>query len=141
MEIQINNKNIKKHLNSDIDIGGGCGGGDVGTIRVTEFVLYFSLSKQYPDKHRSSPLTNTQLRDAGRTCFTSHQSHLKFACSSAVQKLIQLRKGGDHLAVYNYIIHLVSFITRSGGDQRVKSDKKSLDWGLDDINCLSFILI
>ena len=51
------------------------------------------------------------------------------------------RKGGDHLAVYNYIIHLVSFIARSGGDQRVKSDKKSLDWGLDDINCLSFILI
>ena len=61
MEIQINKKNIKKRLNADIDIGGVCGG-DVGTILVTEFVLYFSLSKQYPDKHKSSPLTNTELR-------------------------------------------------------------------------------
>ena len=52
MEIQINKKNIKKRLNADIDIGGICGG-DVGTILVTEFVLYFSLSKQYPDKHRA----------------------------------------------------------------------------------------
>ena len=57
MEIQINKKNIKKRLNTDTDIGGVCGG-DVGTILVTEFVLYFSLSKQYPDKQNVS--TNKQ---------------------------------------------------------------------------------
>ena len=93
IEIGNPNKSIKKHLNSkyytDIDIGGVCGG-DVGTILVTEFVLYFSLSKQYPDKHKSSPLTNTELRCMQdmfhKPAVTPQVCMQQF---SSVQKLIQ----------------------------------------------------
>ena len=112
MEIQINKKNIKKRLNTDTDIGGVCGG-DVGTILVTEFVLYFSLSKQYPaqdpDKHESSPpLTNTELRcmqDMFHKPAVTPLVCIREICAKI--NSVKGRKGGQHLAVDNYyIIHL-----------------------------------
>ena len=91
---------------------------------VTEFVLYFSLSKQYPDKHKSSPPTNTALRCiAGHVSLASSHTSSLHAAVCCVQKLIQLREGrkeGQHLAVHNYIIHLLGFNARSGSEQRVK---------------------
>ena len=104
MEIQINKKNIKKRLNADIDIGGVCGG-DVGTILVTEFVLYFSLSKQYPDKHKFATNKHRAQMHAGHVSpASSHTSSLHAAVEFCAKiNSVKRRRGGQHLAVHNYI--------------------------------------